>query len=63
MWRRLPALIRKELQALLRDPNGRRLLILPVILQIVLFPAAATLDVRNASIAVFNQDSGAHRAN
>lgn len=59
MWRRLPALIRKELQALLRDPNGRRLLILPVILQIVLFPAAATLDVRNASIAVFNQDSGA----
>lgn len=59
MWRRLPALIRKELQALLRDPNGRRLLILPVILQIVLFPAAATLDVRNAGIAVLNQDSGA----
>ncbi|WP_312599425.1 ABC transporter permease [Brevundimonas sp.] len=58
-WLRLSALIRKELQALLRDPNGRRLLILPVILQIVLFPWAATLEVRNAAIAVLDQDRGA----
>lgn len=59
LWLRLGALVRKELQALLRDPNGRRLLILPVILQIVLFPWAATLEVRNASIAVLDQDRGA----
>ncbi|HZF97454.1 MAG TPA: ABC transporter permease [Pseudoxanthomonas sp.] len=52
MLQRLQTLVRKELQALLRDPNSRRLLILPVLLQIVLFPFAATLDVRNARIAV-----------
>lgn len=59
MLQRLRTLIRKELQALLRDPNGRRLLILPVILQIVLFPFAASLEVRNAHIAVLNRDNGA----
>lgn len=58
MLQRLQTLIRKELQALLRDPSGRRLLIIPVILQIVLFPFAATLEVRNAHIAVLNQDGG-----
>lgn len=58
MLQRLRTLIRKELQALLRDPNGRRLLMVPVILQIVLFPFAATLEVRNAHMAVFNRDGG-----
>ena len=58
MLQRLKTLIRKELQALLRDPSGRRLLIVPVILQIVLFPFAATLEVRNTHIAVLDQDGG-----
>ncbi len=58
MFRRILALIRKELQAQLRDKDSRRLLIVPVILQLALFPFAATLEVKNATLAIFNQDSG-----
>lgn len=57
--RRIQALVRKEVRSLLGDPSGRLLLVMPVILQAVLFPMAATLEVKNASIAVFNQDGGA----
>lgn len=56
---RLITLIRKELQLVFRDPQSRRLLILPVILQLALFPFAATLEVKNAVLAVYNQDEGA----
>ncbi len=56
---RLLTLIRKELQLAFRDPQSRRLLILPVILQLALFPFAATLEVKNSVLAVFNQDQGA----
>jgi ABC-2 type transport system permease protein len=59
MFHRIRTLVMKELQALLRDPQGRRLLIVPVILQLVLFPAAATLEVRNNTLAVLNRDAGA----
>jgi ABC-2 type transport system permease protein len=57
---RLRALIRKELQALLRDPHGRRLLIAPIIMQLVLFPFAATMEVRNVGVVIFNEDAGLH---
>lgn len=60
MFRRLLALIWKELQAQLRDADSRRLLILPVILQVSLFPFAATLEVKNNTIAIYNQDIGAN---
>lgn len=59
MFRRILALILKELQAQFRDPKSRQLLIVPVIVQICIFPFAATLEVTNVDIAVFNQDSGA----
>ncbi len=55
---RIQALVRKEFQSLLSTKSGRLLLILPVILQTALFPFAATLEVKNASLAVFNEDSG-----
>jgi len=58
MLHRIRTLIVKELQALLRDPNGRRILIVPVILQLALFPLAATLEVKNNTLAVLNQDDG-----
>ncbi|HEX8955416.1 MAG TPA: ABC transporter permease [Burkholderiaceae bacterium] len=54
----LVTLIRKELQALLSSPMGRRMLFMPVVLQLVLFPLAATLEVKNSTLAVFNQDGG-----
>jgi ABC-2 type transport system permease protein len=57
---RLRALITKELQALLRDPDGRRLLIAPIIMQLILFPFAATMEVRNVGVVILNEDSGHH---
>lgn len=59
MIRRLLTLIVKELQSLLRDPESRRVLIVPVILQLALFPFAMTLEVKNAPVAVLNLDGGA----
>ncbi len=56
---RAKALIKKEMRAVLRDPQSRRLLIGPVILQLVLFPAAATREVKNNVLAVYDEDGGA----
>lgn len=55
---RIIALVVKELRALLGDPASRRVLIIPVVLQVVLFPLAATLEVKNNTLAIFNEDSG-----
>lgn len=60
MIRRILALIWKELQVLLRNTQSRRVLIIPVIIQAALFPFAATLEVKNNTLAVYNQDIGAH---
>ncbi|MFM2485536.1 ABC transporter permease [Celerinatantimonas yamalensis] len=58
MLRRLLTLVVKELQSLLRERQTRTILIIPVILQVLVFPFAATLDVTHVAVAVFNQDSG-----
>ncbi|KLN46644.1 membrane protein, partial [Providencia rettgeri] len=60
MFYRLYTLIMKELQSLLQEPQTRAILILPVIFQMILFPLAATLEVTNTTIAIFDQDSGEH---
>ncbi|HGN1706622.1 TPA: ABC transporter permease [Providencia rettgeri] len=60
MFYRLYTLIMKELQSLLQEPQTRIILILPVIFQMILFPLAATLEVTNTTIAVFDQDNGKH---
>src|SRR5438874_8101122 len=56
---RIATLIRKELQALLQDRQSRALLVGPVVLQLAIFPFAATLELKNNTLAVFNQDAGA----
>ncbi|HWL08342.1 MAG TPA: ABC transporter permease [Planctomicrobium sp.] len=59
LWfRRILALIRKEFQILLNDPRSRELIVLPVILQTCLFPLAATLEVKNNTLAILNEDNG-----
>jgi ABC-2 type transport system permease protein len=58
MISRIATLVVKELQALLRDRQSRAILIMPVLLQLVLFPFAATLEVTNNTLAVFNEDQG-----
>lgn len=55
---RMLSLIAKELQSLLRDPQTRAILVLPVLMQVILFPFAATLEVTNASIAIYSEDNG-----
>jgi ABC-type multidrug transport system, permease component len=50
---RIITLIKKELALLWQDKQTRIILIMPVLLQIIIFPFAATLDVTNATIAVY----------
>jgi len=59
MLHRIATLIIKELQTLLRDRQGRMLLIMPVLLQLAIFPFASTLEVKNNTLAVLNEDAGA----
>ncbi len=59
MLYRLLCLIRKELQALLNNKQGRIMLIMPVILQTAIFPFAATLEVRNSSLGLYDEDQSA----
>src|SRR5438477_183919 len=56
--RQLFALIRKELLAVLLDPKSRISIILPPIVQLLIFASAATLDVKNVSLGILNRDSG-----
>lgn len=57
-FNRIHALVVKELQSIFGSPSSRTLLIMPVILQTLLFPNAATLEVKNASLAIYNRDTG-----
>jgi len=59
VWTRLIALIVKEALVILRDPRSRIILIVPPIVQLVLFAFAATLDVKNVDLVVQNRDEGA----
>lgn len=52
------ALIVKEFRAVWRDRATRSLLIIPPLLQLLIFSFAVTLEIRNITIAVYNQDSG-----
>lgn len=60
MLGRIAALIVKELLTLVRDKKSRTLLIGPPIVQLLIFSFAATLEVKNVSLAVFNEDYGRH---
>jgi ABC-2 type transport system permease protein len=59
MLDRLFPLVLKELQLAFREPQTRRLLLMPVILQLAVFPFAASLEVKNAALAILNEDGGA----
>ena len=59
---RIHTLILKEMQTLLRDRQGRMLLVIPVLLQLAIFPFASTLEVKNNTLAVFNEDAGRESA-
>lgn len=56
--RRLLTIVRKELLVLCSNRVSRIMLIVPPLMQIVLFGWAATLEVRNVDVAVLNHDGG-----
>lgn len=58
MWGRVFALIVKEFLAILRDPRGRLVIVVPPILQLFVFSYAATLEVMNIDIVILNRDGG-----
>ncbi len=55
---RLRSLIRKEFIQIVRDPRTLVLILVMPIMQLFLLGYAATNDVRNVSMAVFDQDRG-----
>jgi ABC-2 type transport system permease protein len=55
---RLISLIRKEFIQILRDPRTLILVLIIPIMQLILLGYAATNDVRNVPLAVFDQDRG-----
>lgn len=57
---RLRAMIIKEIWALLRDPKSRMVLIMPPLIQLLIFTFATTLDVKNVDIGLVDRSGGAH---
>ncbi|MEI8329925.1 MAG: ABC transporter permease, partial [Chlamydiia bacterium] len=58
MIKRIYSLVVKELIAALRDKKSRYILIIPPLVQLLIFSMAATLDVQNVSIGICNHDTG-----
>ncbi|HEV7715589.1 MAG TPA: ABC transporter permease, partial [Steroidobacteraceae bacterium] len=57
-FQRLFAIVRKELIGLLRDPRGRISLLIPPVIQLLIFAQAATMEVKNIELAVVDLDRG-----
>ena len=58
MWNRVAALVLKEFLALLKDPRSRTVIIVPPLLQLLVFGYAATFDLNDIPYAVYNEDPG-----
>ncbi len=56
MFERLFALIKKEFLAIKNDKKSLMVVVLPPIVQVILFSFAATLEVKNINLALLNQD-------
>ncbi len=55
---RVLALVRKEFLALLKDPKSRFVIIGPPIIQLVVFGYAATFDVTDVPLGIYNESPG-----
>ncbi len=56
---RITALAVKELLAVLKDRKSRIVLVVPPILQLLVFGYAATFDLNDIPVAIYNEDGGA----
>ena len=62
MWRRIFALMLKEFLTVLKDKRSRVVLVVPPLIQLMVFGYAASFDLKHVPYAVFDQDrSGAAR--
>lgn len=59
MWGRMLALTKKEFLAVLKDARSRVLLVLPPLIQLLVFGYAATYDLKHVPYAIYNEDGGA----
>ena len=62
MLRRVVALLLKELAGLWKDPKTRFVILIPPLVQVILFAHAATYDVFDVRLGVWNEDAGAQGA-
>ena len=56
MWERIIQIFKKEMIQIFRDKRMRLLVFLPPIIQLVIFGYAATMDVKNISLALLDED-------
>jgi len=59
VWNRVIALIGKEFLALFKDPKSRVVLIVPPMIQLLVFGYAATFDLNHLPYALYDEDRGA----
>lgn len=58
IWQRIRSLMIKEFLALLKDKKSRFVIIIPPIMQVLVFSYAATYDLNRVPFAVYNEDKG-----
>lgn len=58
MWKRILALTIKEFLALLKDRKGRLVLVVPPLIQLLVFGYAATFELKQVPYAVYSEDRG-----
>jgi ABC-2 type transport system permease protein len=58
MWSRILALVVKEFVTLLKEGKSRAVLVLPPLIQLLVFGYAATYDLKHVPYAVYNEDPG-----
>lgn len=56
MWGRIYRLIMKELLLLWQDPKTRAVLIVPPLVQMIIFANAATFDVNHVALGIWDED-------
>lgn len=56
MWNRIFALMIKEFHSIWRDPRSRALIFLPPLVQLCIFAYAATMEVKNIDMVIWDQD-------
>ncbi len=57
MWTRIFNLIIKEFLSIWRDPKSRLMIIMPPLLQLIIFAHAATMEVKNIDMAVVDRSN------